>query len=204
MNLFPRLNIGCGRDFRETWSNLDLHPRESFRKGIDIWADLEKPPLMVHDMDDQHMMVPSDSFEHMMMSHVIEHLHRPLVVLQELHRIAKPGCILEVSCPYGSSDDAFEDPTHYRQYFIGSWYYFAQGAYHKADYGYRGDWELLSLRLRCRSAALRGQTKDGQLLTIMRDRNIVIEQIAVLQAVKPTRPPGSYPLHYIRPSVELA
>lgn len=204
MKLFDRLNIGCGNDFRESWSNLDLQPREEFRKGTDIWADLEKPPLMVHDVDDQHMMVPADSFSFMHMSHVIEHLHRPLLVMQELHRIAKPGCVLEVSCPYGSSDDAFEDPTHYRQYFLGSWYYFDQGAYHKAQYGYRGDWEMTRIRLRCRAAAIAGTNYPGAMKIIMRDRNVVIEQIATLVAVKPARDPGVHKLQYIRPEVEAA
>lgn len=37
--------------------------------------------------------------------------------MEELHRIAKQDAIFTCRVPYGSSDDAYEDPTHVRQFF---------------------------------------------------------------------------------------
>jgi hypothetical protein len=46
--------------------------------------------------------------------------------MEELHRIAKPNAKVVFKVPYGSSDRAFEDPTHVRQYFLHSFDYFCQ------------------------------------------------------------------------------
>ncbi|HHK5531698.1 TPA: hypothetical protein ACQUHH_000011 [Bacillus mobilis] len=50
-------------------------------------------------------------------SYVLEHIEMPLDAMEELHRIAKPNAKMVCHVPYGSSDDAFEDPTHCRQFF---------------------------------------------------------------------------------------
>jgi len=196
-----RLNIGCGKDFRESWCNLDVVKQPQFRPGLDIWGHLEAPLRYMADETGESVPVPDDTFDEMIMRHVIEHLKDPLVAMQELWRVAKPNCKLEVSCPYGSSDDAFEDPTHYRQYFIGSWYYFQPGAYHKADYGYRGDWHLERLVLRCRPEAIARLNRPDALRVLMRDRNVVVEQIATLRAIKPRREVGSYEMRYVNPEI---
>lgn len=62
-------------------------------------------------------------------------------MMQELHRIAKPGAKANFRLPNGASDDAFEDPTHVKQYFLQSFGYFSQPYYWRSDYGYRGDWK---------------------------------------------------------------
>ena len=82
-----------------------------------------------------------DSVEEFLASHILEYIHYILPVMQELHRVAKPGAKLLARVPYGSSDIAFEDPTHCRQFFLNSFSYFGQPAYARADYGYTGDWE---------------------------------------------------------------
>ena len=42
---------------------------------------------------------PSHSFDAVTMNHVIEHIHDPIALLQECHRILKPGGILVVVTP---------------------------------------------------------------------------------------------------------
>jgi hypothetical protein len=42
------------------------------------------------------------------------------LLMQELHRIAKPNGKLVIRCPHGASDDAWEDPTHVRAFFARS------------------------------------------------------------------------------------
>jgi len=74
------------------------------------------------------------------MSHVLEHLNEPLVVMEELWRVSKPGALILVRVPYGKAEEAWVDPTHKRPYYPGSFIYFAQPKYHKFNYGYNGDW----------------------------------------------------------------
>ena len=125
------------------------------------------------------------------MSHVIEHIPDTLALMQELHRIAKPGAKLVARTPYGSSDDAWEDPTHVRAYFIQSWGYFSQPYYWRADYGYCGDWQPETLEL------LVDKTEHERNVTVPKfmlelvfaRRNVVREMVATLRCVKPIREP---------------
>ena len=169
-----RLNVGCGRDVREDWTNLDSVPLP----GVDIYCDIERERIPLDD----------DSVDEFLMSHVIEHLTAPLPAMQELWRVAKPDASLTVRCPYGSSDDAFEDPTHVRQYFLNSFGYFSAPFYWRADYGFRGDWQPEEITLVI-APRLGGLAQDTILHRINTERNTVTEMIAVLRAVKPAREP---------------
>ena len=90
-----QLNLGCGRSPLPGWVNVDLSPLP----GIDVVADLDAcrtTPLPFAD----------NSVSKMQMSHVLEHIHDTLALMQELHRIAEPNALFTIRCPYGSSDDA--------------------------------------------------------------------------------------------------
>ena len=120
--------------------------------------------------------------------HVIEHLRDPLPFMAELWRVTMPGARAEFRCPYGSTDDADEDPTHVRRMFAGSWGYFGQPHYWRADYGYSGDWQPVRVML-VMFPGLEGCT-DGELQSMIRfQRNVVAEMTASLRCVKPAREP---------------
>lgn len=176
-----RLHVGCGNDYKDGWVNLDYAGRHK----TDVEFNLEMIPL-------SKLPFPDNHFEHMLMSHVLEHLKNPLAVMEELHRVAKNDATIEIHVPYGSSDNAFEDPTHVRNYFVGSWQYFSQGGYCRADYGYRGDWTIRNrvLVIPKRSPA---HSMQDDLPTALRlvhtGRNVVEEMSATLVAVKPIRKP---------------
>jgi hypothetical protein len=104
-----------------------------------------------------------------------------------LHRIAQPGAQLTIRSPYGSSDDAFEDPTHRQRFFMNSFQYFAQPMYSRADYGYRGDWEPKTVTLLVPRAQNQGLSGEAILHKVRHLRNVVVEVVAVLEAVKPIR-----------------
>ena len=174
-----RLHLGCGTDIREGWINLDARGLP----GVDVVADLDrcrKRPLPF----------PDDSIDEFLAGHVLEHLRDPLAFMQELHRIAKPGGVAVFRVPYGSSDDADEDPTHVRRLFLHSFYYFSQLGYTHADYGYRGDWDTESIVLTVDAARHAGKTFEQIYQEVRSQRNVVIEMIATLTAVKPARMPG--------------
>lgn len=175
-----RLHLGCGTTLRPNWINLDARQLP----GIDVVADLD-------DCRATPLPFRSDSIDEFLGSHVLEHLRDPLSCMQELHRIAKPGAIAVFRVPYGSSDDADEDPTHVRRFFLHSFYYFSQLGYTHADYGYRGDWETVSLVLTVDAARHAGKSYEHLFEEIRSQRNVVREMIATLRAVKPARVPGS-------------
>ena len=178
-NGVQRLNVGCGTDVRAGWINLD----SSKLPGVDVIANLDdcgRTPLPLAD----------DSIEEFYCSHVLEHLRDALGFMQELHRIAKPGAVATIRVPYGSSDDADEDPTHVRRLFLYSFSYFSQRGYWYADYGYRGDWEVDNIVLTVDAARHAGKSFDRIFEEVRSQRNVVLEMIATLKAVKPARARG--------------
>ncbi len=175
-----RLNIGCGRKSLPGWVNVDVVPLE----GVDVVADLERCAQVP-------LPFPDDAADEFLLSHVIEHVRNVLPLMQELHRVAKPGARMTVRCPHGASDDAWEDPTHVRPMFPDSFHYFSQLAYWRADYGYRGDWELRRVALDIRADAHRGRSQAEVLDRIRNGRNAVQEMTGELVAVKPPRRPQS-------------
>jgi len=166
-----RLNLGCGRSPLSGWINLDCVDLP----GVDVVADLNdcrKTPLPFAD----------NSVDEFYLSHVIEHITDTLGLMQELHRIAKPDARLVARTPYGSSDDAWEDPTHVRPYFIQSWGYFSQPYFWRASYGFTGDWQPEEIQL---LTPHEGMTTER----LFAERNTVREMIATLRCVKPIREP---------------
>lgn len=183
-----RLNLGCGRDIREGWVNIDCAPGP----GVDHVVDLDDEPLLPF---------PDDSVDESCASHLIEHLRCPLPFMQELWRVSRPGGTVELLCPHGSSDDADEDPTHVRRMYEGSWRYYSQPFYWRADYGYRGDWQAEKVELLLQPGA--GRTDDEAAVLVRHERNMVAEMRARLVAVKPARPARQelqvpYPVYLVR------
>ncbi|MBL8315501.1 MAG: methyltransferase domain-containing protein [Rubrivivax sp.] len=172
-----KLNVGCGRNTLEGWLNLDSQALP----GVDIVADLdacEAAPLPLSD----------NCVEEFLLSHVLEHIPKVLPMMQELHRVARPDARMVIRVPHGASDDAFEDPTHVRQLFHGSFGYFSQPYYWRADYGYRGDWITDRIELTV-AQRLRGLPHEQIWECIQSERNVVVEMVAYLRAVKPVRMP---------------
>ncbi len=173
-----RLHLGCGRNVLPGWVNLDVVPLQ----GVDVVADLDDCPNARLPFDD-------GAFDAFLGNHLLEHIRHSLPLMQELHRIAKPGARAIFNVPYGSSDDAFEDPTHVRQYFVTSFGYFSQPFYWRADYAYRGDWQPEKVILKVSEKEHKAQTAEQIFGEVMSRRNVVLEMTAELVAVKPIREP---------------
>ncbi len=173
-----RLNVGCGRNIIDGWINLDVMPLP----GIDIVADLE-------DCAATPLPFENESVDEFLLSHVIEHIHHPLPLMQELWRIAKPEAKMVIRVPHGGSDDAWEDPTHVRAYFTNSFGYYSQPFYWRADYGYRGDWRHENLTFFVYQQGNSGLTSAEILHKINCQRNVVQEMAAELVCIKPARSP---------------
>lgn len=164
-----KVNLGCGKDLREGWTNVD---REAQPHGVGdgfIQGD-----VMLLDR-----VLEPESVDEFLVSHLLEHLPDSLGFMAGLYAVAKPDAICVIRVPHGASDDAWEDPTHVRPYYPGSFGYFGQPFYWKADYGYRADWVVEVIEL----VVSRAVSLDE----LRWKRNVVLEMIVRLRAQKPPR-----------------
>lgn len=192
-----KLNVGCGRDIRDGWVNVD----KAALPGVDVLFDLDKAGQLyfatklkegAYQCESGVGQLPYEdsTFEEIYMSHILEHLCNPLAVMQELHRVAQPGAKCIIRVPYGATDNAWEDPTHVRPYFLNSFQYFSQVTYTRADYDYRGDWRVLKRTLVVDPAMLKYRDRLEDLFQlVIKGRNLVLEMQAILECVKPIRDP---------------
>lgn len=188
-----KLNVGCGTSILPGFINLD----HTDAPHIDIWYDLESGVQMCWKKEQPgwggvaRAKVPDNYFDRMLCSHVFEHIRNPLAMLRELWRVAKPGCSLVIMTPYGSSDNAWEDPTHVRPIFKDTYIYFNPLAYARADYGVDFDWKYKMREFRLDSTFFAEDVSDEQVaLAVATMRNVVKEFIVELIAVKPARKIG--------------
>lgn len=98
INNIRKLNIGCGKDIKEGYVNLD----KSKIKGVDV----------VHDLDKYPWPFPSNYFNEIYARDSIEHLRDLFKAMREIHRISKNGAIVRLIVPYWHSSGAFY-PNHY-------------------------------------------------------------------------------------------
>jgi len=189
-----KLNIGCGHNILPGYTNLD----RSHDVGADIIFDLEH-------CGGRRLPFPDDHFDEILASHIIEHIRNILPLMQELHRVAKPGAYLILRTPFGSTASAFDDPTHIRYLFPSSYWYFGQPAYARADYGYRGDWDLEEVGLTV-LPQLAEKLEDAGIaieFAVTHLNNIVHEMIASLKCVKPIRSPQTADMKPLKPFIKI-
>lgn len=92
-----KLYIGCGKDIREGYINLDI----AKLPGVDIVWDLSKLPLPFKDGE----------FDEILTINLFEHMdYVPL--MKELHRVLTPGGKLVITVPHFTSYNNASDPTH--------------------------------------------------------------------------------------------
>lgn len=97
------IDIGCGK-FKRKGIGIDM----SFSPGVDIVADL-------------HAGIPlrESCADEVTVNHVIEHLSDPVKFLFELHRVGKPGAILQIVVPH------YRNPWAYEVFHKSYWNYFS-------------------------------------------------------------------------------
>ena len=106
---YSKLHIGCGWDKRKGFVNID----KAKEVGPDVVVDVEKG-----------LPFKDNSFEYIYSEHALEHI-RPQYwsfVLNEISRVAKHGCILELKLPFDNTGQR-TNADHYRTF---SWNSFDQ------------------------------------------------------------------------------
>jgi 2-polyprenyl-3-methyl-5-hydroxy-6-metoxy-1,4-benzoquinol methylase len=93
------LEVGCGNGSRL----LDLQKRGWVVEGQEIDPQAasyaRSKGLHVHEGSLDHAGLPDASYEVILLSHVLEHVHRPVEILRECGRLLKPGGRLVLSTP---------------------------------------------------------------------------------------------------------
>lgn len=111
-----RLNLGCGYRHLEGYVNIDNRPEVSPDKVCDITEGLP---------------YPNDSIEEVRAFDFLEHipLGKTIGVIEEIHRVLKPGGKFEHLTPSTDGRGAFQDPTHVSFWNINSWLYYSDDVY---------------------------------------------------------------------------
>jgi SAM-dependent methyltransferase len=104
-----KLNLGCGNDIKKNWINLDI-------------ADLPGVNV-VHDINSLPLPFEKDIFDEILCQDVLEHVDY-IKLLEDLHRILKPGGALKIRVPHFSSVNNFIDPTHKNRFSIKTFDFF--------------------------------------------------------------------------------
>lgn len=84
--------------------------------GVDIVADLNKP------LD----LLPDNSVDYIYSRHALEHIQDFFMVMHEIHRISKPGGVIEIIVPHFSNIYGYSDPTHVRFFGLFTMHYFSK------------------------------------------------------------------------------
>ncbi len=134
----PRvLEVGCGTKKTPGTVGLDLLPLP----GVDI----------VHNMEEFPWPVEAGAFDEVRCFHVLEHVIDICGVMDELHRVTRPGGRCHIVVPYFARYSAFKDPTHRRFCTFESFNYFVEGTKDR-DRGYsRHAWRYVVHKLNFRT-----------------------------------------------------
>ncbi|MFA4819646.1 MAG: hypothetical protein WC613_01665 [Candidatus Aenigmatarchaeota archaeon] len=108
-----KINIGSGKKPYEGFINLDRQSMEN----VDVVWNLEKTPLPFE----------TDTISEINAEHILEHIKNYIPLMEEIHRICKPGAIVRIWVPYFKYEGAFRDPTHVRFFSERSFEYFTEG-----------------------------------------------------------------------------
>ncbi len=163
----------------------------SARTTIDVSARNLSPPF------------GDDAFSTIDGGEVLRYVPEALAFMQELHRIASAGATASFILPDISSDDAYSSAFLTRPYTPVSFIYFGQPAYRRADYDYRGDWNIIEAIYIVSRDRYEGASIASVKAVLEHERNQALCFLINLGAVKPIRRPTD-PLPQIDPKIVLA
>ena len=117
MTKVVRLNLGCGRDIRDGYLNIDA----ARLPGVSLVADLNRS-----------LPFKDASIDEILMDSVLEHLDDVSRALGEVFRVLRRGGTVLIVVPHAYSLDALRDPTHRHFFVYGTFDFFIAG--HHRDY----------------------------------------------------------------------
>jgi SAM-dependent methyltransferase len=144
------LDLGCGPTAAEGFEGVDIQPGP----GVTYLCDLSEIPWDFRHAGDPWEPIrewgvgwPTDSVDGARCSHLVEHLPDLVAFMRELHRVMKPGALVEIQHPYQFNVRAWQDPTHVRCLNEVSWFYFDKEWRGGAEWGGYGDTDFRLVEL---------------------------------------------------------
>ncbi len=107
------IEFGCGNAKKAGAIGIDINPRSQ--------ADI------IHDLDVFPYPLADNSADHIICRDVLEHVENFIKTMEEIWRIGKPDCLIDICGPFMSSINYFSDPTHKRAFTSRSFDYFIAG-----------------------------------------------------------------------------
>jgi len=116
------LDIGCGR--------------RKIPGALGIDRDSSSDADIVHDLNCFPYPFEDSFFDFINIDNVLEHLEDVVRVMEEVHRIGRPGSVVRIVVPYFRSKWAYTDPTHRHFFTSSSFNYFEPGNPYHERYHY--------------------------------------------------------------------
>ncbi len=107
-----KLNLGCGRDIRSGYVNLDRFDL----KGVDV----------VHDLNTLPLPFASGEFDEVLCLDVLEHVDF-IPLMEEIHRLLTPNGTVRIRVPHFTSVNNYRDPTHKHRFSIETFDFLVRG-----------------------------------------------------------------------------
>lgn len=119
-----KLNIGCGRDYREGWANIDISKEVKAEFHLDIREDW--------------LPFEDNTTAEIYISGVLEQIgenEQLIFAMNECHRVLKPGGLMTVIVPNAKYAIAHRDPMDCRKFTQETFHYFLEGSQEYKLYG---------------------------------------------------------------------
>ena len=117
------LNLGSGRDFREStddeeWTNVE-HPRLQGHIRADKFVNLDSDSWWLafskdHDAAMVGLCDTTEQYDYCLIRHVVEHIADLHGFMESLYRIMAPASKVEIHAPYYTHHWCWGDPDHKR------------------------------------------------------------------------------------------
>jgi len=98
-----KANFACGYDVIDGYENYDINPCNDNVKYLDL--------------NDLPLTFDNDTFDEILMSHIIEHLDNPYMLTLEIHRILKPNGVAKIHLPANHMNLQHLRSSHNKHYF---------------------------------------------------------------------------------------
>jgi ubiquinone/menaquinone biosynthesis C-methylase UbiE len=131
-----KINLGCGFNKIPGYVNIDSCPLVKPDEVVDLEKRImrckgqrdETGQILPNIFEVTHQILdyPSNSVEEVMATHILEHIHNLIPLMNEIYRVLKPGGTLKIRVPHSLSLEATQDPTHVRFFNQNSWQYFTK------------------------------------------------------------------------------
>lgn len=166
------LNYGCGYDVHKDALNVDIRPCV---EGV----------VSAHR---RYEWMRKEAYDEIRLFHVVEHMTgmESMELMETFYYCARPDAELIIRCPYGATDDAWENPEHVRPLYEMSFTPYSQLYWWREHTDYTADWQPHTCTFMVTEKNW-DDNYEAMYKRIRTERNIVTEMEVKLRCVKPKR-----------------